>query len=168
MNIFKTLLVTTVLLFSSISQAALITDVVDQYEKVNWLESYSYTHDLTEADDDPFTLGSAISGDITLTITDDSKWDWFELVLIQIEEFDFDTGGLSLGSTFIGDVEVNALAAINANGMLDVTVTSLSGDFYVGNSVLNIVTTDVPEPAVVALFGLGLLGLGFARRKTRS
>ena len=27
---------------------------------------------------------------------------------------------------------------------------------------------DVPEPSIIALFGLGLIGLGFARRKVRS
>lgn len=166
MNIFKTLLIASTLLCSSIAQAGLITDVVNQDVKVSMWETYKYTHILGEAGEDPFALGSAISGDITLTIRDDAK-DWWELVLITVEDFDFDTGGLAIG-TFTGDIEVNALAELNADGRLEVSVTSLLGDFYVGDSTLNVVTAAVPEPAIVALFGLGLLGLGFARRKVRS
>jgi hypothetical protein len=30
-----------------------------------------------------------------------------------------------------------------------------------------VTTTEVPEPGVVALFGMGLLGLGLARRRGR-
>jgi len=48
--------------------------------------------------------------------------------------------------------------------MLDVTVTSLNGDFFVGNSVLSVIT-EVPEPGTIALIGAGLLGLFAARRR---
>jgi hypothetical protein len=49
--------------------------------------------------------------------------------------------------------------------MLEVTVTSLSGDFYVGNSVLNVTAiTDVPAPSALLLMSLGLLGMGVVRK----
>jgi len=48
---------------------------------------------------------------------------------------------------------------------------ALGGD-NIGMLLDNVVLADavaaVPEPAIITLFGLGLLGLGFARRKVRS
>jgi hypothetical protein len=64
-------------------------------------------------------------------------------------------------------LEVEALLALNTNGMLDVTIKGL-GDFWVGDSTLTIETADVPEPGSIALLGLGLAGLGFARRKQKA
>ncbi|MEW8442105.1 MAG: PEP-CTERM sorting domain-containing protein, partial [Candidatus Thiodiazotropha taylori] len=91
-----------------------------------------------------------------------------ELILFVVEEFDFDTGGVTFGTSFVGDLEVNALGALNADGKLDVTIASLWGDFHVGNSVLSVVTSDdptsVPEPSTLLLLSIGLLGLGAARR----
>lgn len=43
-------------------------------------------------------------------------------------------------------------------------MTYLVGDFYVGQSVLTIETASVPEPGILGITGLGLLGIGAARR----
>ena len=49
----------------------------------------------------------------------------------------------------------------------------VSGSFHSASQISTsdstlMVARKVPEPSIIALFGLGLLGLGFARRKVRS
>ncbi len=148
----------------SVAHAGLIVDTVEQNQYLSTWQSFSYTHDLN---DDAFTLGTAVSGTLSIDIRDDNDkwWESFEWTLVTVEDFDFDTGGVTfLANDFNSELELQALASLNADGMLDVTVTSLLGDFYVGNSVLSVIT-EVPEPGTIALVGAGLLGLFAARRR---
>lgn len=149
----------------SVAHAGLIVDTVEQNQYLSTWQSYSYSHDLN---DNGFVLGSAVSGTLSLDISDDQDnvwWKSFEWTLVTVEDFDFDTGGITLSANdFNSELELQALASLNADGMLDVTVTSLLGDFYVGNSVLSVIT-EVPEPGTIALIGAGLLGLFAARRR---
>lgn len=150
---------------AGVAQAATITDVVEQDHYVGNWGSYSYSHDIT---DDGFVLGSAISGTLQLSIYDDSRFDLPEIILIVVDAFDFDTGGLTFGS-FSNALDIEALATLNADGTLGIKVTSLLGDFYVGDSVLTVETrevSDVPVPGTLGLLGLGLAGLGLVRRRT--
>lgn len=153
-------------LFAGTAQAGFITDTVEQKEFIGWWDQHSYTHDLN---DDGFVLGSALSGTLEIKVKDDNKgWDeliLWESILFTVEDFDFDTGGFSFGSGFYNELEFEALAAINLDGYLDVTVKSLSGDFWLGNSILSVNTADVPGPGVLGLMGIGLAGLGLSRRK---
>jgi len=159
--------------FSMNSFAGVITDVVEQRVKLSTslfdaikldFDSLSYRHDIN---DDGFNLGTAMSAELAIDIRDDADRR-IEVAIFTVEEFDLDTGSWNFGQSFSSNLEVKALAALNADGFLDVTVTALGGDFWVGNSTLTVMTKEVPEPATLSLLGLGLIGLAYSRRRLNS
>ena len=156
-----------VLLTTTVANAIPIVDTIDQNVFLQTGDSYSYTHNLL---DDGFDLGTATGGTIEIQFSDNTDSAW-EVILIVVEEFDFDTGGILIStaaSSFFGDLEVNALAQVNSVGMLDITISSWWGDFSVGQSVLTVEVNSVPEPGVLGMLGLGLLGLGVARQMRKT
>jgi hypothetical protein len=163
-SIFKPLALALGMTFGASAGAAPITDTISQDAYVTFFGSHTYTHDIT---DDGFVPGSAISGSLQISIYDDAR-DRFdllpELVLVIVDSFDFDSGGLTFGN-FDNSLGVQALGSLNADGMLQVTVQSLWGDFRVGESILSVEVSEVPVPGTLGLLGAGLAALGLARRK---
>lgn len=164
---FKKLVAASALLFSATGYAGVVTDVESVNALVGWGGEVSWTHDLSDTD---FVLGSAQSATISIQLRDDSSsWlDFIEVATIVIDAVDFQDGQFLYIPTndWTGLLGLNSLITLNATGLLNVTVWSDIGDFFVGNSTLQVVTTSVPEPGSLALLGLGLLGLGLLRRRS--
>ena len=86
----------------------------------------------------------------------------------------FDSGFVSLNDTVgIGCIEGSALWAACASVNTAFAHTKLGDAFGVDEKVVLVGgwlvrDASVPEPAIIALFTLGLVGIGFARRKRQS
>ena len=174
MKSLKNLVAVAACLFSASSFAVPITDVEifgTGGHKLNSGKQFSWTHNIL---DQGFTLGSAESASIEIAFRDDEKKfikDGFEFATIQIGFFDLEDGSLFVIPTtnWFGDLGISSLAKLNADGTLFVEVTSTLGDFFIDRSTLTVNTldVDVPESSSLMLLGLGLLGLGLMRRKSR-
>jgi hypothetical protein len=155
------------------ASAAVWTQTIDFNPDVFVPPTYSWTHDLTTAG---FNAATDLVTGFTLNVTikDDRdsffaplEWAFADLPgLVGDRSWFSPIGSNSAGPSFEG------LLSLNANGLLSVSVGSLLGDFLIDKSSLTAtglsdVRGQVPEPGVLALVGIGLLGIGFARRSQR-
>ncbi len=155
------------------------TDVMSPQTYVGQGGSTTYTHSIVPE----FTPGldSVTSFDLAIDLYDDS---WFGIPDLKPETASIKLAGTFTGAssssiwtlfTYLpdyittGSVAASALAQLNEFGQLTVTVSSLVGDFIVGNSVLRTHGTEgsvaVPEPGTLGMLGLGLLGVAFVARR---
>ncbi|HEY9134656.1 MAG TPA: PEP-CTERM sorting domain-containing protein [Pseudomonadales bacterium] len=161
------------LIASSLANATLVTwtDTLDFTPDIYLSagNSYSYTHDITDDGFDPGIDYATIFGNsLTLGVYDDNdafekEWAHIELPGIDsIIEVDYSDETLGLG--------FHAWASLNNDGLLDITIKALKGDFYLGYSILEVTgkankyAANVPEPGTLGLLGLALLGFAAARR----
>jgi hypothetical protein len=111
------------------------------------------------------------SGNLVLSFRDDStSQDW--KVWIDGPEFAVgitEGGTFDIGEVNTGDYGYGVNIGFLPDGVFRVSVASLLGDFYIDKSVLTIdYNAAVPEPTIMLLLGLGLLGVAGIRRKFKS
>jgi hypothetical protein len=163
LNWLKGLSIAAVCALSISVQAAPIVDVVDVDARVTLFTPAVWTHDLSDTD---FVLGTAESATLSIEFWDPRSTflDWATIIVGTIDFLDGEFVYKPV-SDWSGSLGLSSLASLNALGQLQVSVSTLFGDFNVGSSTLSVVTASVPESSSLMLFALGLLGLVALRRK---
>lgn len=157
---------------------------LNQFVEYGVRNAYSYTHNVSL--NPAFEAGAIVSGQLSIELFDtdnvsfgesvaafftgvNPETDGPDLATVIVEGLDGDTGSFitTVDGLWTANLGPAAIGALNLDGMLNVIVGGFAGldDLNIGTSTLTLVTQDVPAPATLALFGLGLAGLGAVRRR---
>ena len=152
-------------LASGAATAGFIEDTVEVNTFLTAGQSVYWQHDFT--DDPAFAnIGTISDAQLSVYLWDDGDW-LSEFALGVAESGQWAVGEVDTG-TYSFDISVASLY----DGLFGVTVTSIFGDFGIGDSLLRLAyTTDrrsVTEPATLSLFGAGLLAIGLVSRRRRA
>lgn len=164
------------LMLGSAVNAAVYTDFDNINRLVNGNNPYYGTFNIVTGDGGALdhagfnnATETVVSGLLEFTLWDDSLFDGSETFSINLDSSLFINGGAAF-AIVVDSLSADLVASLNADGILNYTVTATRGDFRLVNAGLTAVTVPIRSNSVpdggtsAVLLGLGLCGLAAVRR----
>jgi len=166
------LAIATAFLMSGAQASVIDTITTTSNVKIGNDDVFTFTHDFTG---EGFVIGktSYLDAVLNVRLTDKAaseggfiKVGTQKLDVTGVTDKTQDTAG---GDYFSIILNAANLADLNKDGIISFTITGTSGDFYfAGSTITANAAAAVPEPVSLGLIGIGMLGLGAARRRRAS